>query len=329
MKENLFKTENIPLKQVDLSDRTYIFTFEPIMSQMVQSVKQIGLINPPILAQVSDQKRFRVISGLKRILALHHLHIETFPARIIPENDDKPILKHFLLNLYENISTRNLNPIEKSIVLRKLIKTFQLTPSEVASRFLPLMELGTNPMIIDKYLALEQLEDNIKIAIIEDTVSPEFAVQLLQLSADDRHAFFQLIELLKLGKNRQKEFLKLISDIAGKEQCNLSDVIHRPALQNIIHHDKLTPTQKVEKIRAELMRSRYPHLTTAEKKFQSIKKALKLSPRMVLRHSPYFEGETFSFEVSFHNQTEFESIVRKFYEINQSGYIKQLETVTD
>ena len=91
---------------IDLSDRRYVFTFEPLISPMTQSIKTIGLINPPVLARKSEQPPYRIVSGLKRILALIHLKIDTFPAHIIEETSDGPDVDLFMLNFYENISTR-------------------------------------------------------------------------------------------------------------------------------------------------------------------------------------------------------------------------------
>ncbi|MBD3289461.1 hypothetical protein GF337_11715, partial [candidate division KSB1 bacterium] len=96
------KKESISLKSIDLSDRTYVFTFEPIISQMVRSVKEIGLINPPILEQISEQPAYRIVSGFKRILALKHLQKETAEAYIFKSADKKPSLELFLMNFYEN-----------------------------------------------------------------------------------------------------------------------------------------------------------------------------------------------------------------------------------
>ena len=107
----------INIDKIDLIDRTYVFTFEPLMSQMVQSISHIGLLNPPILVQIPDKPTYRIISGLKRILALIHLQKKSLTAYVYKGLPDKPNLELFLLNFYENISIRELNPIEKSYIL--------------------------------------------------------------------------------------------------------------------------------------------------------------------------------------------------------------------
>jgi ParB-like chromosome segregation protein Spo0J len=130
------KKEIITIKNIDLSDRIYIFTFEPIISQMVRSVREIGLINPPILEQISDQPIYRIVSGLKRILALKHLKKESTDAYIFTTENKQPNLNLFLMNFYENISIRSLNLIEKSIFLNKLLTKFEVSREKIINDYL-------------------------------------------------------------------------------------------------------------------------------------------------------------------------------------------------
>ncbi|MBN2008622.1 ParB N-terminal domain-containing protein [candidate division KSB1 bacterium] len=320
-------TVNIKLSEVDLSDRTYILTFEPMMSQMVQSIREIGLVNPPILAQISSEPRYRVISGLKRILGLIHLKKEMFPARIVQEQPDKPSIEYFLINFYENLSTRALNDVEKSIILNKLITKFNVDKETILQHYVPLLGLGKNPRVLDMYLPIVRLEDNIKIAIVEDILSHELALHMIELSGDDRQSLFHLFVTLKLGKNRQKEFMRLLTDIAKSTERSLRDVVDQPALMAVVNDEKITSTQKVERVRDLLRKMRYPRLAEAELYFEEVKKELKLPPRIVLKHSPFFESDIYSLELLFRDPHEFQKMVTKVNDISRTGAMDKLKKV--
>jgi len=317
----------INVSEVDFSDRTYIFTFEPLMSQMVQSIRNIGLINLPILAQISSQPKYRIVSGLKRILALIHLRRTTFKAYVLHDIEDNPSLNLFLMNFYENLSIRSLNPIEISIILNKLITIYHVPEQEIVSTYLPLMQLGSHKKVLDMHLPLIKLEDNLKIGVVENFLSQELAVQLLDYTHDERQAVFELFSSLKLGKNRQKEFLRLLSDISHIVQRPLHEIIHQRLIQRILNSEKLTPPVKINKIRDLFRKMRYPIYSEAEEKFNQIIKELKLPPQIVLRHSPYFETDKYFLEIAFRNQKEFNNAQKIISKIAADNKLDKLESL--
>jgi hypothetical protein len=315
--------------QVDLGDKTYIFTFEPMMSQMVQSIRNIGLVHPPILAEISGQPCYRIISGLKRILALKHLRTESCTAIVYPDDIEHPNLDLFLMNFYENISTRELNPIEKSIALNKLITSFKVPKKELVQKYLPLMQLGANPKVLDSYLPLIQLEDNLKIAVVEDFLSQELAIQLLEYSYRDRQSLYELFSDLKLGKNRQKEFLKLLHDIAKIVNTPIHEIISRPLIQSTLNDSTLTVSLKVDKIRDLFRKLRYPIFSQAEEKFNHLKKELKLPPNVSFHPPPFFENDKYSIEIVFKDQHEYDDAIKLLKQISEKKDLTKLENLLE
>ena len=320
-------TTQINTNEIDFRDRTYIFTFEPLMSQMVQSIKNIGLINPPVLAQISDRPSYRIISGLKRILALIHLKVETFSALVYQDVIDRPNLDFFLMNFYENISIRELNPIEKSLVLNKLLFTFKISQGEIQTKYLPLMRLGTNRKMLELYLPLIQLEDNLKIAVVEEFFSPDLAVRILNYSPQDRQAIYELFSTLKLGKNRQKEFLRLVDDIANIVDKSIAEVINQRLIQSTLNDEKLTISLKVNKVRDIFRKLRFPIFSQAEEKFNQLKKEFKLPPNILFRPPPFFENDKYSIKIMFRNQTEFDAALQILTTITENKKLKKLESL--
>ncbi|MDZ7331168.1 MAG: ParB/RepB/Spo0J family partition protein [candidate division KSB1 bacterium] len=324
MKEAHLKQVNICL--IDIDDRSYIFTFEAPLSQLIFSIKKVGVLHPPILEQLSEQ-RYRIVSGLKRVLAAQHLKIQESPAYVYEGHGTEPSLELFLLNLYENLGTRTLNEIEKALVLWKLIHVFGVSENEVISNFMPLMGLGPNEIVLQRYLKLVKLEDYLRSAIVEDFISPETAIALLDLSAQDRLTIFNLFQDTKAGKNNQKELLQLIQQISIIQNQSIEQLFESLALEPILLDTRLTPSQKLEKIKQTLKQSRYPKYAEIAEQFQKLKKNLKLPSNIILRPSPFFEDSDYSIELKFKNQEELSKAINVLAGLLEENKFIELETI--
>jgi len=76
---------------------TMSFGFDPM--PLVESIKRIGLINPPIVIKDS-QKGFNVVSGYRRIKALKHLNKKKVSC-IDLSDSGLPQEELFFLNLHD------------------------------------------------------------------------------------------------------------------------------------------------------------------------------------------------------------------------------------
>jgi len=317
---------NVHINQIDFDDRTYVFTFEPILSPITSSIEKIGLINPPVLEQISDEN-YRIVSGLKRVLALKHLKKNLFVANAFRSRDDAPDFELFQLNLFENIGTRNLNVIEKAIIIDKLINTFHLSEEKVMADFFPSLDLGSNKFVLERYLKLVNLEDNIKIAVVEDFISIDIAIALLSLPIRERQLIFNLFQQVKLGKNRQKEFLRLIQEIAEITNHPIEKIVENDDIQTILFNDKITPPRKAEQVKWILTKLRYPTYADVEERFQKIKKGLKLPPNVILRPPPFFEGEDYTIEFKFKDESDLKKVTSILNTIIDQDQIAKLKSL--
>jgi len=322
MDKNKFIEVNID--QINFDDLSYIFSVESDLSQLLTSIKNAGLINSPILEFTSD-KTYRIVTGVKRIKALVQLKIKKFTAKVFYSENKKPTLELFLLNLHENVGTRELNIIEKANVIHKLINIFNLPKDQVTKEFLPLLKLAENPQIINRYLPLINLEENIKKAVEEEFISIDIAISFMNSSQEDRSKIFNLFDQLKLGKNRQKEFLRLLMDIKVITNKTISFILENENIQSIVQDKKLTLALKINRIKDVLKKLRYPNFTKIEEKFNCLKKELKLPPNIKFYAPPFFESEKYKFELNFKNQNEFAKLVDLLKSVADSKKLLNLE----
>lgn len=315
------------MSQINIEDRSYVFSFEAPLSQLILSIKEVGMLHPPILERTSEH-RYRIVSGLRRILAGFHLKMAEIRALVYETHQSKPCLELFLINFYENLGTRKLNEIEKALVIWKLINLFQVSNDEVISHYLPLMDLGSSQIVLQRYLKLFQLEDYLRSAIVEDLISSETAIAMLQLAPQERLAIFNLFQDTKAGKNNQKELLQLLQQLSVIKNQSIDLLLESLAIKPILISTRLTSAQKLDKVKQVLKEARYPKFTEIAHRFQNLKQELKLPSNIILRAPAFFEGSEYSIEIRFNNQKEFNEAAKIITKLADESKLIGLEKIT-
>jgi hypothetical protein len=214
----------------------------------------------------------------------------------------------FSISLRENQTTRGFNTVEKAIALDQWVHRFKVDRAEVVKAFLPLFSLEPNEKILNTYLSLAQMEDEIKRYVLKEEVSRSNIRKLSTLSHDDRMALLSLLSSLKLGENRLREVLNLLDEISRREGLMMKEVVQQKEFQNILSRKNLTPSQRTERVKKVLMDLRYPRMREREKAFEKKRGELNLPPVLSLHHQPFFEGRGFKMGFQFETMEEYQSI---------------------
>jgi ParB family chromosome partitioning protein len=296
----------IPVQQIDVSDKAYSVNFAPNLQRLRSSIEQIGLIQPVLLRKKKDH--YQIICGFRRISVMKELGKSEIESKVFEEKE-KDDFQLFSLSLHENLTTRGFNAVEKAIALDKLIHRFQIDPAAIIKTFLPFFSLDSNEKILNTYLSLAQMEDEIKTYVLKEEVSRSNIRRLSTLTPDNRMAVLSLISPLKLGENRLRETLTLLEEVSRRNQCEGKDIIRRPEIQTVLSQKELTPSQKTERIKKVLTDLRYPKLIQLEKAFEKKRKDLNLPSNISLLHPPFFEGKRLKIEFQFETTEEYRTIV--------------------
>jgi ParB/RepB/Spo0J family partition protein len=298
--------EKIPLQQINLMDETFSVNYLPDLRRLRSSIKEIGLVQPVLLRERKGE--YQIISGFRRISVMKEFGNPEIEAKVFKE-EEKADLQLFSLSLHENLTTRGFNTIEKAVALDKLVYHFRIDPVIVTMNFLPLFSLEPNEKILNTYLSLAPMEDELKSYVLSEEVSRTNIRKITSLNPDDRKALLSLLPSLKLGENRLREMLTLFEEVSRKNRCTFREVIHRSEIQIILSQKELTPSQRTERMKKVLMDLRYPRMRQMEEGFERKKKELNLSSAVSLRHSPFFEGKGMSVEFQFETLEEYRSIL--------------------
>ena len=298
--------QSIPLHQIDLTDDTFSVNYLPDLQRLRSSIEEVGLIQPVLLRERSG--RYQIVSGFRRISVLKGLGKPEIESLVVGEREmDESRL--FSLSLQENLTTRGFNVVEKAIGLDKLVHRFQIHPEKVIKTFLPLFSLEPDEKILNTYLSLAKMEDEIKRYVLKEEVSRSNIRRLGSLTPDDRMAVLSLISPLKLGENRSREIFTLLEEISRRDQCTTREIVERPEIQTILSQKELTPSQKTERVKRVLMALRYPKMDRMEKEFEKRRRDLNLPSNLSIHHPSFFEGKGLRVEFQFETMEEYQSIL--------------------
>jgi ParB/RepB/Spo0J family partition protein len=311
----------ILLQQIDLSDDTFSVNYLPDLQSLRSSIEQIGLIQPVLLRKKLGG--YQIVCGFRRISVMKELGKSEIESRVFEEKEmDESQL--FSLSLHENATTRGFNSIEKAIALEKLTHRFQIHPETVIKTFLPLFSLEPNEKILNTYLSLAQMEDEIKTYVLKEEVSRSNIRRLSAFTPDDRMAILSLISPLKLGENRLRETLTFLEEISRRNQCSARDIVGRPEIQAILSQKELTSSQKAERVKKVLKDLRYPKMHQMEEEFEKKKRDLNLPSNVSLHHPPFFEGRGLKIEFQFETMKEYRAILSSLSQLVEKKKFEEM-----
>jgi ParB family chromosome partitioning protein len=144
---------------------------EEALEELADSIRQLGLIQPITVKR--DGEKYIIISGERRWRASEKAGLEVLPA-YIREVDDTTL---HAMALVENIQREDLNAIEISLGMQRLIEECGLTQEALAER------LGKKRSTVANYLRLLNLPEEIQFAIKSGVISMGHAKALVAVES--------------------------------------------------------------------------------------------------------------------------------------------------
>ena len=130
------------------------------LEELAASIKSKGIVQPIVarpIAKKDDIQRYEIIAGERRWRAAQMAGLAEIPAVIRDVPDEDAIA----MALIENIQREDLNPLEESRALDRLIREFDLTHAEAAQA------VGRSRASVSNLLRLQDLSDKVK-PLLED-----------------------------------------------------------------------------------------------------------------------------------------------------------------
>ena len=144
---------------------------ETAMAELVTSIKSVGILQPPVVRKVAENK-YELIMGERRYRAAQIAGFTSIPV-IIRQTPDNELLREALI---ENIHRSNLNPLEEGAAYAQLLSDFGCTHDELATK------LGRSRPLISNTIRLLNLPDSVQRKVASGVLSAGHARALLGLT---------------------------------------------------------------------------------------------------------------------------------------------------
>ncbi len=322
------KTKIIRISEIDINDHTYKISSDIDITGLFLSIKDIGLVNPPIVKN-NDNGGYIIVSGFRRIEAMIRNNIKYTYARIVPDysrtGSEQKISNPDtaeLIAVTENAFQRPLNIMEqvRGVLLLKKI----MDKNKIAENSMSIFNLKMNSSLVKKLDIIGTMPKKVHSLIEEGDLSMTAALKLNRYDLETVNAFINLFSKVKSGLNKQLEIITNIHEIAARQRITPIAVIESSQIRDIIENDQYNRQRKGNLLRAFLLKQRYPRIKEAEEKFKTNLKQLKLGNELNLLAPANFEAMDYSFSFKFKSIDELEKRVEKLKNIICNPILKKM-----
>ena len=204
-KENrLPKIYDIPLSQIDdFPDHPFKVKIDEDMDQLVESIKQRGIITPVTLREKEDG-RYELVSGHRRKKACEFAGLDTIKAEIKDLTRDEAII----LMVESNLQRSTILPSEKAFSYKMRLEAMNrqgqradITCAPVGHKFegqksrdMLAAEVGDSKSQIQRYIRLTNLIPQILELVDESRVALRPAVEISYLTTDEQQHLYEAME---------------------------------------------------------------------------------------------------------------------------------------
>ncbi len=301
----------ISLADIDSDDRTFQITTRSDNEELLGSIQQVGLIQPPVL--IANSAGHTIVCGFRRIAACRQSGWSRITAGFLGKTVDR--FKAAQLSIADNAFQRSLNLVETSRGL-KLLDDFGPDDQQIKDAA-EVLGLPTSRSVAADIKTICRLPLPVQEGILMNTIDLSMALELGGLDPTDAEGMVWLFEQLKVGLNRQRELLLLLKEIAKREDTAIPQLFAEKSLQEILRNAEMDRAVKRQKIRSYLRQRRFPAITKAESDYRKRVKQLKLGSRIGLIPPKDFEGNTYSLTLHFHNRQELSDLKKRLDKIMQ------------
>lgn len=142
------------------------------LEDLANSIKAQGVVQPIVVRPIGSG-RFEIIAGERRWRATQIAGLHSIPVIIRDVPDEAAVA----MSLIENIQREELNPIEESMALQRLIEEFNMTHQQAAEA------VGRSRVAVTNLLRLLTLTDEVKKMLTSGELEMGHARALLALPA--------------------------------------------------------------------------------------------------------------------------------------------------
>jgi ParB family chromosome partitioning protein len=316
-----FKFGTVGLDRINSEDTRYRITSNAVSPQLLISIQQVGLINPPVLLQCPLD--YRIVSGFNRIAACRRLNVTAIHARIL--DTDTSSVRCIQIAIADNASQRSLDLVEQARCV-ELLSLYYADPVQLvdAARSLG---LAVNIDMAGKLRKLAGMNDLLKAGVLDGSIALPVALQLESLNEKPiSNELAVLLKELDLSLNRQREVLDWVLSICRRDNIDGTQLLLSGRIDEIRQDRELDRRQKSQYIRDYLKKCRFPSIERHEDRFARTVNQLGLSKGTHLIAPQNFESPFYSLKFDFQSRQD---LLDKLHEFEHIVNTKNLNILWD
>ena len=273
--EQLSKIRDIPLELIDdFPDHPFKVRDDEDMMQLVESVKERGVITPATVRQKEDG-RYELVSGHRRKRACELAGFETLRSEIVDLNRDEATI----LMVESNFQRSEILPSEKAFAYKMRLEAMKRQAGRPAKNNSP---VGNNSLGVKSSDEMAEAVGESKNQIFRYIRLTELSPDLLNMVDENKIAFRPAVELSYLKEDEQKSLLEAmtyadatpsLAQAIKMKEFSKNGKLTPEVMESIMGEEK--PNQKEKfTFKAERLRQFIPSTVPYEKTEDYVLKAL-------------------------------------------------------
>jgi len=274
------KIYDIPLSEIDeFPDHPYQVRMDEDMTQLVESVKERGIITPVILRKKEDG-RYEMVSGHRRMKACELAGLETVKADVQNLTRDEAIV----LMVESNLQRSTILPSEKAKAYKMRLEAMKRQGQRTDLTYRPVGDklenrragevlgesVGESERQIQRYIRLTELVPGLVNLVDEGRIAMRPAVELSYLSEQEQEDLLENISY--------QDATPSLAQAIKMRQFSKDGKLTEEVIESIMCEEKPNQREKIS-FRADRLRQFIPASVTPKQTEEYVLKALEYYQR--------------------------------------------------
>jgi len=186
---------------------------EEALQELADSIAAQGVVQPIVVRQktsVDGHERFEIVAGERRWRASQKAGLSQVPA-VIKTFDDQTAAA---VSLIENIQRENLNPLEESTALKRLIDEFDMTHQQVAD------SVARSRASVSNLLRLQELNPDVKALLAMRDIDMGHARALLAIEGMQQSSVAKEVAKKGLSVRETEALIRKLANPVKKSKAS-------------------------------------------------------------------------------------------------------------
>ncbi|WP_034449166.1 ParB/RepB/Spo0J family partition protein [Butyrivibrio sp. AE2032] len=228
------KIYDIPIELIDdFPDHPFKVKLDEDMDQLVESIKERGLITP-ITLRPKEDGRYEIVSGHRRKKACEIAGLSYVKADVREMGRDEAII----LMVESNLQRSVILPSEKAFSYKMRLEAMNRLPGRPSGNLTPVVsekmrtneelgkEVGESREQIRRYIRLTELIPDLLDLVDEGKIALRPAVELSYLSKNEQQMVFKQIEICECTPSHAQTIrMRKISQNGGLNSAMIEDIM--------------------------------------------------------------------------------------------------------